>query len=137
MTLLEWTPLRGLRYGAPAHRPVRRQAAERGAWLPATDIFDTESDYVLKMEVPGFSKKEMQIEFKDSILSVKGEKEENVGDAEYVRNERRRGNFSRSFQFPRDVEGKKINAKLKDGILELRIAKPLEKKPRHIEVKAN
>lgn len=136
MTLLEWTPLRGLRNAAPLRGRVARPTVSRSEWLPATDIIDTESDYVLKMEVPGFRKNDMLIEFKDSILSVKGEKQEgNADDVEFIRGERRHGNFSRSFRFPGDVDGKKINAKLKDGILELRVAKPEEKKPNRIELK--
>lgn len=138
MTLLEWTPSTGLRYAAPSGRRVARQAERRSQWLPATDIFDTENDYVVKMDVPGFDKKDMQIEFKDSILSVKGEKqEEHAEGVEYFLGERHHGNFYRSFRLPRDVDGKKINAKLKDGILELRVAKPKEKKPKQIEVKVN
>lgn len=138
MTLLEWTPISGLRYAPPSRRRESRQAARQNEWSPATDIFETESDYVLKMEVPGFKKNDMQIEFKEGILSVKGEGQEDTPQgAEYHRSERHHGSFFRSFRFPGNVDGKKINAKLKDGILELKIAKPENEKPKQIEVKVN
>lgn len=110
-----------------------------GSWKPATDIIDTESDYILKMEVPGFSKDDMNIEFKDSILSVSGEvkQQEDSEDISYHWTERHKGSFSRSFRFPRSIDGKRIDAKLKDGILELKVAKPEESKPRNIEIKFN
>lgn len=110
-----------------------------GSWKPATDIIDTKEDYILKIEVPGFSKDDMNIEFKDSILSVSGEAKqmEDSEDQSYHWTERRSGGFSRSFRFPKNVDGKKIDAKLKDGILELKVAKPEETKPKSIEIQFN
>ena len=107
-----------------------------GSWKPATDIIDTKDDYVLKMEVPGFNKEDMNIEFKDSILSVSGEvkQKEDSEDMSYHWTERQKGRFSRSFRLPRNVDGKKIDAKLKDGILELKVAKPEETKPKSIDI---
>jgi len=109
----------------------------RPSWVPATDIFDTEDNYVLKMEIPGFAKDELDIEFKDSVLSVKGERkaEEKKSEEEnYHWVERNSGGFARSFRFPRNVDVKKIDASLKDGILELRVAKPEETKPRTVPI---
>ena len=89
------------------------------------------------MEIPGFAKDELDIEFKDSVLSVTGEhkQEENKSEDEnYHWIERNTGSFARSFRFPKSVDVKKIDASLKNGILELKIAKPEEKKPKTVPI---
>ncbi len=134
---------RGMRCGSPVHGRRFYEAdandgheENRMSWVPATDIFDTEENYVLKMEIPGFAKDEVDIQFKDSILSVKGERksEEKSEEENYHWIERNSGTFARSFRFPKDVDVQKIDASLKDGILELRIAKPEETKPKTVPI---
>lgn len=141
---------RGMRCGSPAFGRRFYNAGEgheenhgenheetRASWVPATDIFNTEDNYVLKMEIPGFAKDELDIEFKDSVLSVKGERKEEEKKSEdenYHWIERNSGSFARSFRFPKNVEVKKIDATLKDGILELRVAKPEETKPKTVPI---
>ena len=156
MTLVEWTPTKGWScsgapfYSKPAVRRQQRECAAHSQWLPATDIYDTKDNYIFTMEVPGFSKDEIKMEYKEGTLLVKGErkaeaqadnKEEATvevktagDDVIYHRNERPKGNFSRSFRVPKNVDGKKIEARLKDGILELKVAKPEEKKPKQIPI---
>lgn len=145
MTLVQWTPFKGWQYASPNYtRPARRcvarqnNAPSRSTSLrtPATDVYDTEDNYVLKMDVPGFAKDEIKVEFKKDTLTISGERknDKSTEDTTYHRNERSAGNFSRSFSMPRNVDGNAINAKLKNGILELRIAKPEEQKPRTITV---
>lgn len=133
---------KGMGCGSPAfgRRFYNTEAGHeenRKSWVPATDIFDTEDNYILKMEIPGFAKDELDIEFKDSVLSVKGEhkQEENKSEDEnYHWIERNTGSFARSFRFPKSVDVKKIDASLKNGILELKIAKPEEKKPKTVPI---
>jgi len=143
MTLLRVKPMRGCDceqnyYSRPEDREMKWQESSDVSWAPVTDIYDTDENYVLKMEIPGYSKDDVNVEFKDNILSVSGEKkEELVEDARIFRSERRTGKFARSFKLPRDVDGTKIDAKLKDGVLELKVAKPEEKKPRHIPINFN
>jgi HSP20 family protein len=151
MTLLRWTPMKKAGCMSPFYgrrlnrhdndKQVVRRENDVISRYPATDIYDTDEYYVLKMEVPGFSKSEIDIEFKDSVLTVKGErkeeKEKEDKDVSYHWTERRHGNFSRSFRLPKDVDGKKIDAILKSGVLELKIAKPEEKKPRNIPITFN
>jgi HSP20 family protein len=119
-----------------ARNPERRPQSEpRSYWRPAADIYDTGNGYVLKMEVPGFSKEDVNIEFKDNILSVSGErKETDRADDKYHLAERYSGKFQRAFRLPKDVDAQKINASMKDGVLELKVAKPEEKKPRNIPI---
>jgi len=148
MTLVQWTPFKGWHQAFPNFaRPERKRSMEEdntegyetSAWVPATDIYNTQEDYVVKMEVPGFSKDDIKVEFKKDTLIVRGEKKVEVETEGivYHRTERAKGGFSRSFHMPPDIDGNRINAKLKNGILELRIPKPEEQKPKSIPVNFN
>jgi HSP20 family protein len=144
MTLLQWTPMNACGCENPdsiigSRRQSQNTSEKQAAWFPTTDIYDTEKDYVLKMEIPGFAKEDVDIEFKDSILSIKGNRKETDETQKdcVIRNERRSGGFARSFKFPRDVDGSKIGASLKEGVLELRVAKPEERKPQTIDISFN
>ncbi|MCP5048681.1 MAG: Hsp20/alpha crystallin family protein [bacterium] len=139
MTLVQWTPVRGSRCARPVNYETKTRGSNVTSWQPATDIYDTESDYVFRMEVPGFAKEDVKVEFKDNVLTVNGERKEQaeVNDANYHRTERRSGVFSRSFRLPKNVDGKNIDAKLHKGILELRIAKPEERKTKTIPITFN
>lgn len=106
------------------------------AWYPVTDIYETKDDYVFKLEVPGMSKEDINIEFKDDTLLIKGEKreEKEIKRENYHRIESQFGSFARSFRLPRDIDHKKINAEMKEGILILKIGKVEEKKPKSIPI---
>ncbi len=95
-----------------------------GYWFPATDIFETKDDFVFKIELPGISKDDITVELSGDNLTVKGErKEEEVTKEEFHRIERCGGPFSRSFTLPKNANGEKMIASMRDGILELRIPK--------------
>lgn len=105
-------------------------------WSPVTDIYETKDHYVFKIEVPGLSKDDIKIEFKENVLIIKGEKKEEkeVKKENYHRIESFRGVFSRSFTIPKDIDPKKIEAALQDGILELKVGKAEEKKTKVIPI---
>lgn len=106
------------------------------SWYPSVDIFDTKDEYVFKMEVPGLSKEDVNVEFHNHVLTVKGEKKEEheVKKENYHRIESFSGSFSRSFTLPKNADTGKINATMKNGILELRIAKAEETKAKAIPI---
>ncbi|MCK4763282.1 MAG: Hsp20/alpha crystallin family protein [Candidatus Aminicenantes bacterium] len=106
------------------------------SWNPATDIFETKDEYVFKVELPGMSKEDINIEFEDGVLTVNGERkeEQEVKEDDYFRCERCHGVFSRSFTLPKNIDSKKINAKMKNGILELKVPKAEEVKAKAIPV---
>ena len=108
-------------------------------WHPTTDIYETKDDYVFKIEVPGLAKDDVKVEIKDNTLSIKGERKEEkeVNEEDYHRVERCSGTFFRSFSLPRNVDSKKTNATMKNGILELRVAKAEEAKPKSIPISLN
>lgn len=92
---------------------------------PVADIFETKDDYVLKLEVPGMSKDDITVEIDNNVLYVKGERkmDNEIKEDNYHRLERYSGSFSRAFNLPGEVDGSKVKAKMKDGILELNVPK--------------
>ena len=104
---------------------------------PAVDIKETPKEYIVTAEIPGISKKDIEIEISDNILTIKGERKmekEEKGET-YHRVERSYGSFCRSFTLPAQVEAEKIEANFKDGLLNIKIPKAEEKIPKKIEIK--
>jgi len=145
MTLTKWKPFDDL---LSLHNQIHRFFDEdyykegdkprnaMSTWYPIADIFEDKEGYVFKLEVPGLNKEEIDIEICDNTLSIKGEKKEEkeVSRENFHRIERFTGKFNRSFTLPKDVDSGKINAAMKDGILELRIPKTEEKKAKMIPI---
>jgi len=106
------------------------------SWKPSTDIYNTKDNVVFKVELPGVPKEDVKIEVKESILTISGQRqrEKEYGDAKPYSLERCNGKFYRAFRLPKEVDASRIDASMKDGILELRVAKPEETKPRQIQV---
>ncbi len=119
--------------------PQEGEELERGAWMPAVDIHETDDEYVVKADLPGLKKEDIQIDLKDSTLTLKGEKrfEEKVSKDNYIRTERAYGTFVRSFTLPHNVDSEKIKASYKDGVLELTLPKKEEAKPKQIKVEVS
>ena len=105
-------------------------------WKPAVDIFDNDDSIIIKAELPGVESKDVEVELKDRVLTLKGERshEKEVKEENYHRKERAFGKFQRSFTLPAEVNADKIKADYKDGILNIEIPKPEEKKPKKINV---
>lgn len=106
------------------------------SWAPPAEIFETSSELVLVLEIPGFSRDEVNISFENGQLSFAGERKfTEQEDRNYHRNERWYGRFERTFQLPASVQGDKISAHLKDGLLTVSVPKREEAKARQIEVR--
>ncbi len=105
-------------------------------WAPPTDIYETEKDLVLKVELPGVDAKDVSVEINDGLLILKGQRKmrRNVEGEHYHRMEFSYGFFQRVFTLPVAVEGKKIKANFKDGVLEVLVPKAESKKTRQIKV---
>lgn len=106
------------------------------SWLPSADLFETDEEYVLEMELPGFSREGIEITLEQGILSVTGSRreEEETERRTYRVRERAVGRFTRSFSLPRSVEAEDVNAEFHDGVLRITMPKRAEAKPRRIEV---
>jgi len=102
------------------------------AQVPAIDIFEEGDTVVLKAEVPGLAKADLDVRIAGDILTVSGtkEKEEKVERKDYYRYERSSGSFSRSVRLPAEVEVEKVSAQVKDGVLEIRAPKTAAAKAR-------
>jgi HSP20 family protein len=109
-----------------------------GSWMPVVDIYEGNEAFTLKAELPGFSKDDVQVEIKDNVLTLQGERKRDTaaGEAQYHRVERAYGVFRRSFRLPALVEAGKAVATLKDGVLELRLPKAEGAKPQLIRTTA-
>ena len=105
-------------------------------WKPAVDIYEDDNNIHIKAELPGVDSKDVEVELKDHVLTLKGERshEEEVKEESYYRKERAFGKFQRSFTLSADVDADKIKAEYKDGILKIEIPKPEEHKPKRIMV---
>ena len=106
-------------------------------WYPNVDVTETDDEYTLKAELPGMSKDDIQITFKDGVLTLEGErkKETESKDVNYHRLERAYGKFCRSFELPSEVVADKISAEYKDGVLIVHLPKTEESKSKQIKIK--
>lgn len=106
---------------------------ERADWTPASDIYETESGYLIALDLPGIDRDTLQIDVDDNRLTIKGTRA--VADSKQHRAERPRGKFLRTFSVPGSVEQAKIGAEYKDGVLQIRLPKRTEQKPKKIDIK--
>src|SRR5213595_2059364 len=106
---------------------------ERADWTPASDIFETESGYSIAMDLPGIDRDAFEIDVDDNRLVIKGTRE--ITESKQHRSERPRGKFLRTFSIPASVDQTKIGAEYKDGVLQIRLPKRTEQKPKKIDIK--
>jgi len=106
----------------------RMKFPEMGVISPEMDIFEDGNDVVVKAEMPGMKKEDIEVNLTDDTVTVSGEKkkEEKVEKKDYYRVERSYGSFSRSFRLPKEVQSDKAKATFKDGVLEIRVPKTAE-----------
>ena len=105
-------------------------------WMPPMDLVETADHFVLRADLPGLGEDDVKIEFEDGTLTVSGErKTEHEAKGEgYYRVERAFGSFSRSLTLPQGIDPEAVAASFDNGVLEVRIPKPEERKPRRIEI---
>lgn len=116
----------------------RQNQMTQGAWTPAVDVSETESALVVRAELPGLSHDDIDLSLHDNVLTLKGEKkQQGKQDGEnFHRTECCFGAFTRSFSLPAAVKQDDIQAKFKDGILEITLPKQEEAKPQKIAITA-
>ena len=107
-------------------------------WVPPMDLVETDGALVLRADLPGLGRDDVEIEVKDDVLTVSGERRsehEERADGHY-RVERAFGRFSRSLSLPKGVDADSIGADFTDGVLEIRIPKPEERRPHRVAIGA-
>jgi HSP20 family protein len=109
---------------------------QSSSWLPAVDVWETEAELVLSFDIPGIEENKIAVELDDNVLTVTGEREraQKYSTERFYRFERRFGQFSRSVTMPAGIKEDDIKADYKDGVLEIRVPKPEEQKPKRIQI---
>jgi HSP20 family protein len=144
MALVRWEPVRELSslqndmnrlfntfFDTPTagNRSVRR-------WVPAMDLVETEDHFVLRADLPGLTEQDVHIDVEADVLTVSGERKSEHEDKRegYVRVERSYGAFRRSLTLPEGVDAEAVTASFDRGVLEIRIPKPEQRKPRRVAI---
>jgi HSP20 family protein len=145
MALVRWDPVRDLdSFQSDVNRLFdtffgARPAAEAGRrWTPAMDLVESDDHLVLKADLPGLDKEDVEIEVKDDVLTISGERkaEHTERQGGYHRVERAYGGFVRSLSLPKGIDPDQVKAEFEKGVLEVRIPKPAERKPHRVEIGA-
>jgi HSP20 family protein len=147
MALVRWEPVRELSslqnemnrlfntfFDAPVG--TGEQAAAR-RWIPAMDLVEADDHFVLRADLPGLDEKDVSIEVEGDVLTVSGERKaehEERGEG-FHRIERSYGSFRRSLTLPEGVDPQSVSAMFDKGVLEVRIPKPEERKPRRVAIR--
>ena len=146
MQLVRWNPMNDMfNFRRPLSRvfddffpqnTTTKDGSLTWGWNPVVDIYDNENSIVFKAELPGVSKKDIEIDIKDRVLTLKGERsaDNEVNEDNYYRRERTYGRFERSFTLPANVDSDKIKADYNDGVLKIEVPKPENQKPKQVTV---
>jgi HSP20 family protein len=146
MAIVRWEPLRELSslqnemnrlFNTAFDTPTTPgNGATIRRWVPAMDLVETADDFVLRADLPGLTQDDVKIELEDSTLTVSGERKSERTDKHegYYRVERAFGSFSRSLTLPKGVDADAVKANFDNGVLEIHIPKPEERKPRRIAI---
>ena len=105
-------------------------------WVPAMDLVETADQYILRADLPGLSDDDINIQLEDNVLTISGERktQHEAHEEGYYRIERAFGNFARSLTLPDGVDPNAVQAHFDRGVLEIRIPKPEQKKPRQVQI---
>src|SRR5215207_6786464 len=149
MTIVRWEPLRELGtlqsemnrlfttvFDGPGTGGDGGNGGTMRRWMPAMDLVESGDEFVLRADLPGMGEEDVNIELEDSTLTVSGERNaehEQSGEG-FVRVERASGAFRRSLTLPKGVDAEAVTASFDRGVLEVRIPKPEERKPRRIAI---
>ena len=148
MTIVRWEPLRELSslqsemnrlFNTVFDQPTGAGAGAMRRWVPAMDLVETPEHFVLRADLPGMTEEDVKIELEDSVLTISGERKAEHQDREegFYRLERAFGAFSRSLTLPKGVDAESVTATFEHGVLEVRVPKPEERKPRRISIGVN
>jgi HSP20 family protein len=140
-TLIRWEPFRE---AAAVHNELSRlmnglhegNGRSTQTWVPALDAWETDDELVYAFDLPGLVQDKISVEIEDGTLTVSAERmrNEEISQERYHRFERRFGSFARTVGLPQGVSEDRVKAAYKDGVLEIRVAKPEQVKPKKIEI---
>jgi HSP20 family protein len=147
MALIRWEPARELHsmqsemnrlFGSLFDSPTPRNGVRTSQrrWIPAMDVAETDDHYVLRADLPGLSEDDVHVELEENILTISGKRSSAHEESKngYHRVERSYGSFSRSVALPEGVDADGIHANFDKGVLEVKVAKPEQIKPRKVAI---
>jgi HSP20 family protein len=147
MSLIRWEPAREIAslqqemnrlFGSFFDVPAGNVEGSGGMrrWIPAMDLVETDEHFVLKADLPGMTQDDVSIEVEDRVLTIAGERKAEHEDRKegFMRVERAFGAFRRQLTLPEGVDPEALAATFQNGVLEVRIPKPEERKPRRVQI---
>jgi HSP20 family protein len=142
MKLTRWDPVRDLeslsnRLNQVFGQTIRPDEAPVFAdWTPSMDVEETDTEYLVKTDLPDLKKEDVKVAIQDGVLSLEGERKQEKEEKtkKYHRVERSYGTFVRRLSVPADVDQQKVQAEFKDGVLTVHMPKSASAKPRSIDV---
>lgn len=146
MDLIRWNPFREVAsfrdrmnalFNDTLFRPDRSDDdMAMGLWYPSVDMFEKDDKVVIKAELPGLEKKDINLEVKNGVLTLRGERkfDNEVKEDNFYRREMSYGKFIRSFTLPAEVDADRISAEFKNGLLTVEVPKSEAHKPKQIAV---
>ena len=146
MELVRWEPFNGLDKMQSRINEFFDEAFGRSrpystsvTWYPPVDILESRDAYLIRAELPGMKKEDINLEFRDGAVTLSGERkfDEPAAGVEYHRAERVAGKFFRSFYLPQTIKQEDMRATYRDGILEIHVPKADEARPKQIAINVN
>jgi len=143
MKLAKWDPFREVdnifsKYFTHFNQPSigTQELLASGDWAPRADITETDSEFIIKVEVPEIKREDIKITIDNGVLNISGERkhEKEEKNTKYHRIERHYGKFLRSFSLPDNVTEEQADAQFKEGVLTLHLPKTEKSKPKQIEI---
>ena len=145
MAIVRWEPLREVAsiqnemnrlFGTVFDSPSPGNGSAMRRWMPAMDLVEADEHFVLRADLPGMSEEDVNIEVEERVLTISGERKAEHTETKdgYQRFERAFGAFSRSLTLPEGIDAEAVSASFDRGVLEVRIPKPEQRKPRKISI---
>lgn len=138
MKVVRWSPMREL---DAMDRRMRRMFEDfdfAPTSLPASDVYETDDEFVIEIEAPGFDEKELSVEVTDHTLLIKGERQVEKEEKEkaFYRRERLESSFERRFELPPEADTQELTAAFEKGVLEIHTKKAVEATPHKVAIEA-
>ena len=147
MALIRWEPARELQtiqqemnrlFGSFFDDPVAVDTNDQTVrrWIPPMDLVEQGDEFVLRADLPGVGEDDVKIELEDNVLTISGERRSEHEERKegYYRVERASGSFSRSLTLPEGVDPEAVKAHFENGVLEVRVPKPEQRKPQRVAI---
>ena len=138
MNIVRWDPFRTFMGLTDSALPAPLDAADgQTRWVPAIDVFEKDESLVIRAEVPGVKREDIEVRVENGVLALSGERkrETEAEEKNAYRMERVHGSFSRRFRLSDSFDATKVDATYENGVLELRVPRSEKSRSRTVEIK--